>query len=133
MKTKGLDGRTYSISLSQYTNNEKIGASEPHKRARKLLKKLYPFDPILEELYIPGNSSSLYADFYIASQRLMVEVHGEQHFRFIPFFHKTPQGFAESKKRDREKIDWCELNHIRIVILKDDENESIWEKRIRDE
>jgi len=38
--------------------------------------------------------------------------------------------FAQHKKRDREKIEWCELNGIEYIELPYSEDLEQWRKRI---
>lgn len=92
--------------------------SSYHLAARKLLKELYPTMQILEEvpIYIRRNEIA-YLDFYIPLINKCIEVHGEQHYKFIPHFHVNRMGFAKAQKKDREKKDWCELNNITFVEL----------------
>lgn len=59
--------------------------------------------------------SRLELDFYIPDLCLAIEVQGDQHFAFIPFFHKNQEGFALRKQRDREKADLCYGRDIRLV------------------
>ena len=61
--------------------------------------------------------TGLIADFFIPDIKVMVEIHGAQHYSFIKHFHKTKAGFIRSQKRDRLKKEWCELNDIIYVEL----------------
>ena len=78
--------------------------------------KLLPNEVILEEFYIP--IERLYLDFFIPRKMLAVEINGEQHEKFVPFFHGTMSNFKESVERDAKKKRWCELNNIRLISLK---------------
>lgn len=83
--------------------------------ARELLSKTFPYSSIYEEVTLLG--TGLIADFFIPDIRIIVEVHGEQHYKFVKRFHKTQAGFAASKKRDRIKQEWCDLNDIIYIEL----------------
>jgi len=90
----------------------------------------------LEEVKLPGSTelyrkSVLYLDFYIPSIRLAIEVHGQQHYEFCPFFHKSKADFLKSKARDEDKIDWCKLNDITLITLKYSESDDEWRQRIK--
>jgi len=112
-------------------NSTKL-CSQYHLRARSLLKELFPVCPILEEVPISiRRLETLYLDFYIPLHNLCVEVHGEQHYSFIPHYHGNLLGFAKAKKRDREKIEWCEINEITIVELPYNEDLNEWQTRIK--
>ncbi len=131
MHITGLDGKEYNWNLSLYTNNQRANASAGHNKARLLLIDLFPFDPILEELTLPGTSPKLFADFFIAAQMLMVEVQGRQHYEYVPFFHKTIHNFYKSVRRDQMKLDWCIKNDIILIDLNDKESIDEWREQIK--
>lgn len=79
------------------------------------MSKTFPYSSVYEEVTLLG--TGLIADFFIPDVRVIVEVHGEQHYKFVKRFHKTQAGFAASKKRDRIKQEWCDLNDIIYVEL----------------
>jgi hypothetical protein len=130
MKVQGLDGRTYHWSLKGHVplGSEEAG-SEYHARARMLLAQLFPADRRLEEVGLPG-SGDLRADFYLPARRLVVEVHGRQHYEFVAFFHKTFFGFLQHQRRDLEKQAWCVLNALTYCELPYDESDPEWSRRI---
>jgi len=130
MTIMGLDGKQYKLNLNDLIPKEsdKRTRSFGHISARELLREEFPTDRILEELYLPG-SNGLYADFYLPYQKLMVEVHGRQHFEFTKHFHGDRWGFLKSQKRDRQKEQWCGLNMIYLIVLKDSEIDE-WRKQI---
>lgn len=130
MKVIGLDGKEYKWNIGQY-NRKRPVVSEGHKRARNLLKEIYPCEIVLEELTLPGTGRfALYADFFLSGPRLMVEVHGKQHFEFNSFHYKSKSEFIAAQMRDSKKAEWCELNGIRLVILKDSEQNERWREQI---
>jgi len=111
------------------TNLERL-KSRPHIICRTLLKRLFPFCIAAEEVHLPGASTSLYLDFFLPSERLGVEVHGQQHFVYCERFHGNMGGFRASLKRDSEKKRLCELNGIKLAILPWDQEEN-WQQIIR--
>lgn len=140
MKVIGINGKEYIWNLTGYNifNNDTRKRSKYHIRARNLLKEIYNSYRILEEVKLPGSTelyrkSVLYLDFYIPSIKLAIEVHGQQHYEYSPFFHKSQADFLKSKARDEDKIRWCEINDIRIVTLKYSESENEWRQRIKSE
>jgi hypothetical protein len=89
----------------------------------------------LEEVPLPGShkpsrKSTLFVDFLIPSASLAVEVHGRQHFEFVAHFHGDKRGFRKSKARDKDKVNWLELNSITLVTLNYLETEDEWKERI---
>ncbi len=131
MKVKGLDGREYPWSLPQPVVGDNPAKSEGHRRAKKVLKGLYPLDRLLEEVGLPGCPTRLTADFFVPLRKLLVEVQGRQHEEFVPHFHGSREGFAASRRRDNDKRKWAELNGLTLVELPDDESDEEWRERIR--
>ena len=138
MKVVGLNGREYNLNLQKYDvkANDKRKRSKHHVRARKLIKEVYHSYRILEEVKLPGSTSThkrsvLYLDFFIPNIRKDVEVHGRQHYEYTPFFHKSKADFILAKARDEDKIEWCELNNIEIVTLKYSGSDDEWRKSIK--
>lgn len=133
MKFIGLDNRVYTLSVSEYIvyDNNTRKKSELHLRARKLIAQLYPCTTILEEVPLSGCKSerTLLADFLIPSQKILVEVNGEQHYKYIKHFHGSVEGFKTSLKRDAKKREWCELNSITLIELPFGETDEQWSKR----
>lgn len=131
MKVKGFDGREYTwppLGKHVYLNDRRH-RSEPHLKCRGLLKELYPLYRFLEEVPLPG-SEKLSADFYLPWRNIVIEVHGEQHYKFIPFFHGNIMKFLEAKQRDLKKIDWCNQNNIGVIELPHFESIEQWRERI---
>lgn len=137
MKVKGINGKEYVWNLSGYDvfNDDQRKRSKYHIRARGLLKELFSSYRILEEVKLPGSTalnrkSVLYVDFYIPTISLAIEVHGEQHYEYNPFFHKSKADFLKAKARDEDKIEWCRLNNIRIVVLDYRKTDDEWRTEI---
>ncbi len=92
---------------------------------------MMPTMQILEEVKIsPRKSQIMYLDFYIPLTRTCIEVHGEQHYKFVAHYHSNQLAFLQSQKRDREKQEWCEINQIKYVALPYDESDIEWEQKI---
>jgi hypothetical protein len=109
--------------------------SSLHTLARDIIKEMFPGLSIYEEVTLPGSkrlgrSSLLYADFFIPDAMLVIEVHGRQHYQYCSFFHKDKIDFVNAKKRDTDKIEWCEMNNINIVVLPFNEKDT-WKNLIQ--
>jgi|TARA_R100000278_G_C5432316_1_gene150544 hypothetical protein len=137
MKVTGINGREYAWNLTSYTvdANDKRKRSKYHIRARNILKQIFHSYRILEEVKLPGSTEShrkgvLYLDFYIPQIMLAVEVHGQQHYEYTPFFHKNKAEFALAQSKDDDKIKWCELNKIDIIVLKYSDTDEQWRDQI---
>jgi hypothetical protein len=127
-----LDGNTQNWSLTGGIAHGKIQSkSELHLAARSLLKDSFPTLQILEEIQIPlRKSETLYLDFYLPLIKKCIEVHGEQHYRFVAFYHVSPIGFARHKKRDAEKKEWCLKNNIEYIEFAYNESIDEWKAKL---
>jgi len=137
MKVTGLNSREYVWNLEGYSvaANDTRKRSKFHLRARELLKEIFHSYRILEEVKLPGSTPShrkgvLFLDFLIPQIKLAVEVHGQQHYEFCPFFHKSKADFVLAKAKDEDKIEWCELNKVDLVVLKYSDTDEQWREQI---
>jgi len=135
MKVTGLDGREHLWNVTKYKARAKC--SKLHARARQVLTTEFPYDTIYEELTLPGSkderqTKTLSADFFVPTRQLMVEVQGEQHYKFNSHFFENKLEFFRAQARDRLKKDWCELNKFMLVQLPFNEDDQQWLQRIRD-
>jgi hypothetical protein len=128
-----LDNHQQTWSLSGHIAKGRMqNKSSLHLAARKLLSSRFPTLQILEEVSIPiRKSETLYMDFYLPLIKTCIEVHGEQHYKFIPFYHASISNFLKAKKKDQEKIEWCSKNNINHIVLPFDESIEEWEKRLK--
>lgn len=133
MQIKTLDGQIQNWQLTGHYAHAKLeNRSSLHLRAREVLKQTYPTIQILEEVPSPiKRSETYYIDFYIPMLKTAIEVHGEQHYKFVRFYHNNQLGFLKSQKRDREKREWCETNSIRYIELPFSESDIEWQARIQ--
>lgn len=81
-----------------------------------MLKEHFPFGYILEEVTLPG-TGGLTADFFLPQKKLIVEVHGPQHYKYNTFFHRDISAMIAQRQNDRRKREFCELNEIDLVEL----------------
>lgn len=132
MQIKDLDGNQHIWHLTGNMAHGKISnKSSLHLLARKLISDVFPTLQILEEVPIPlRKSETLYLDFYLPLKKLCIEVHGEQHYKFVPFYHNNMMSFLKSQKRDREKQEWCSNNSISYIELPFNEIEDEWLGRL---
>ncbi len=129
MKVKGIDGKLYIWNPIGNTDLSRE-ISSYHSRARIIVRSLFPSERILEEVGLPGTWPMLYADIIIPLRKFVVEAHGPQHYKFIPYFHGTQREFIEGKKRDEKKRNWCEINNFYYIELPYWENDDEWRYRI---
>ncbi len=130
MIVSDLDGNTKQFHLTGHICYGILNKSSYHLLARELMSDLYPTMQILEEVPIEiRKSQTLYLDFYIPLIKTAIEVHGEQHYKFISYYHKTPLNFMRHKKRDKDKKIWCEINGIKNIEFPFNESCEQWKKR----
>lgn len=130
MKITGLDNKEYAWSPTYNSSNTEV-RSKLHERAKTLLTKLYPNDIITEEISLPGSGRPpLRADIFLPMRSIMVEVHGEQHFKYNKFFFKDKGQFFKAKARDQKKKDWCNLNDIMLVEFNFNESDEEWKNKL---
>lgn len=137
MKVVGLNDRVYDLNLSKFVvnGNEVQNRSQYHIQARMLLRDIFKGYILLEEVKLPGSrcpskKSVLFLDFFIHNLMLAIEVHGKQHYEYVPFFHKSKLGYLYAQKRDEIKKAWCDLNHIQLVTLKYSDTPEQWREQI---
>lgn len=131
MLIKDLDGNSHNWLLTgNMAKGKVINKSSYHLTARNMITDIYPTLQILEEVPIQlRKNETLYLDFYLPLKKICFEVHGEQHYKFIPFYHSNMLNFLKAQRRDREKEEWCNINNIKYISLSYN-NESEWRDRI---
>jgi len=72
----------------------------------------------------------LFLDFLIPQIKLGIEVHGQQHYEYTQFFHKNKAEFMLAKAKDEDKIEWCEINKVDLIILKYSDTDEQWRDQI---
>lgn len=132
MIIKDLDGVSHNWNLTGNMAKGRVeNRSSLHLAARELIISAFPTLQVLEEVPIQlRRSESLYLDFYLPLKKTCIEVHGEQHYKFVPFYHNNMLAFLKSQKRDREKQEWCSINGIEYISLPYNENLEEWKMRI---
>ena len=62
--------------------------------------------------------SRVFVDFEIITykgDRIIIEYNGEQHYRFVKFFHKTLENFEKRLYRDKRVREYCYENKIKYI------------------
>lgn len=65
------------------------------------------------------NSEKIIIDFkvIINSTEYWIEVNGQQHYKYINFFHKTESNFQKQLKRDENVRKYCKENNIILIEI----------------
>lgn len=136
MNIIGLDNKEYNLIFKRSKRNKK-NESKYHKRARSVLTNEFPCFIIYEEVALPGTKNErqrrpLFADFFIPEKRIIVEVQGEQHYKYNEFFYKKDKlAFFTAQSRDRNKQRWCSINNITLIELPFCDTDEEWVYKIR--
>lgn len=130
MKFKTLDGKEKTVKNIKDCIIKWDGKSRSkfQEEVKKFLKKYWKGDVVFEELKVVGTRLTL--DFFNANKRIAIEVQGQQHFKYIPFFHGNRGNYLNQIKRDVKKIQFCELNEIKLIEIypKDELSKELFEK-----
>lgn len=66
---------------------------------------------------ISGLGERCELDFYVERLHLGIEIQGEQHYRFIPHFHRTYDGFLAQRRRDEFKSIICRAEGVKLFLI----------------
>ena len=133
MKVRDLNGdvRNWKLSCHIVRSSDERPRSQLHLKARKLLTELYPTVQIMEEVPVTiRRGQTSYFDFFINTIKLVIEVHGAQHYKYNTLYHSSAQDFINQKRRDADKKEWCELNNFTYIELPYNEKTEQWKYRI---
>lgn len=116
---------------STYTETEmaskSIGKiSKLHTAFREAIQEVYPDFPFAENVrpdWLRSDSGyPLELDFYFETIDMAVEIQGQQHYRYIPYFHGKLSGFDAQRRRDNLKKRICFKKQVVLLFIKDDES-----------
>jgi len=96
------------------------GESKGEVECRRVMQKLFdkPFYKIRPQFLnnpVTFGTNNLELDCFNEELKLAVEYDGAQHYKFIPHFHKTHDGFMNQRYRDYMKEQMCKENNIRLI------------------
>lgn len=115
------------LNLKNFKQQGEDSKSNFQNQIGNILQDLFPNDIILEEVRIPEENFVL--DFFIPSMKLVIECQGVQHDKHIKFFHRTVVDFNKQKTRDQRKRDWCSLNDLKLIEIRNERSpESILDR-----
>ena len=56
-------------------------------------------------------------DFYLPTQKIILEFNGQGHYQMISKFFRNKTEFYKAQERDRRKISYCLANDIKIYCI----------------
>lgn len=77
--------------------------------------------------------NNIKVDFYLPKYNTIIEFHGQQHYKYIPFFHKNKDDFYIQVDRDERLRKYCKQRKINLIEIKYsqiDKIENILNKKI---
>jgi hypothetical protein len=124
MRLLNINGKLVSKSVSKYLIKwDEKSRSNIQFKSKQFFKKYWLSHIVYEEFPVYG--SRMKVDFLNATKKIAVEVQGEQHESFNPFFHANSRvNYLNSIKRDYNKHKWLEVNGFKII--------EIYQKEIKD-
>jgi hypothetical protein len=95
---------------------ESKGEIECRRALESILKK--PFSKARPDFLrneVTGGVYNMELDCYNPELKIAVEYNGQQHYRFIPYFHRNKDRFINQRYRDVLKRKLCEENGITLI------------------
>jgi hypothetical protein len=117
MKFIGLNNRELTLkNPKKYLIDwNKISRSKFQLETKNFLKPYWQHDIVFEEFRMVGTRLSF--DFYNANKKIIIEVQGVQHTKFVKFFHGNRLKYLQQLKRDDKKYEFCQKNNLRLVEI----------------
>jgi len=106
------------------------------KKCREIIQQLFGRDfPSVRPNFLknPKTGRNLECDMINEELKLVIERNGEQHYKFTPYFHKTPQDFSDQQYRDQIKKQLLYANNYRLIIVPYTVSENNLEEYLRNE
>ncbi|HLD86843.1 MAG TPA: hypothetical protein VJB12_02160, partial [Candidatus Nanoarchaeia archaeon] len=97
----------------------KSGVSEGERQLRDVIKELFPSKDILYNDY---TGIGMELDIYLPEIKLGFEYQGQQHYKYVPHFHKNKKNFIHRKALDNKKKTLCLKNEIKLIEIFDHES-----------
>ena len=118
MKFKTLTGGVRSVSnAKKYIINWKgKSRSKLQFSVKKFLEQYWLHDIVFEEFPMAGTKLSF--DIFNANKSIAIEVQGQQHVKYTPFFHGGNKiNYIDQLRRDKQKSDFCKANSIKLIEI----------------
>lgn len=92
--------------------------SKGEGRCREVLQSIFGVHfPSTRPYFLknPDTGKNLELDCYNPDLKIAVEYQGQQHYRFIKYFHKDEEAFRKQQQRDQYKKAVCESRGICLI------------------
>lgn len=96
------------------------GDSKGETECRRVMEKIFrkPFPKVRPDFLrnpVTGNNFNCELDCYNEELKLAVEYNGQQHYKFVPYFHKNKEAFYNMRYRDELKKRMCHDNDVVLI------------------
>jgi len=117
MKFKTLNGSLKRVSkIRKYIIDwEGKSRSKIQYNTKQKIKDVWANNVVFEEFPVAGTKLTL--DFYNASKKIAIEVQGQQHRKYVKFFHGNKMNYLDQLRSDKQKIEFCKINDIRLIEI----------------
>ena len=118
MKFKTLIGSLKNVRKPRnyLINWEAESKSKLQFNTKQFLHQYWKNHIVFEEFPLVG--TRLRFDFYNANKKIIIEVQGQQHTKYVPYFHgKSKSGYIDQLRRDNDKLRFCEINRLKFVEI----------------
>jgi len=118
---KGTWAKSYFMLPRNYQNREKSSfKSKGEIECKRVVEKLFSkrFIKVRPDILrnpVTGGIKNLELDCYNDEMKLAIEYNGQQHYKYIPYFHKNNEAFLNQKYRDFMKKTLCEKHGITLI------------------
>jgi len=116
--SKGKKWDNYCINCINERANKietlNISGSVGEQLLFTIVKKVFQ-DELIIRNYRPKWLEGLEIDIYLPNRKMGFEYDGEQHFKYIPYFHTDYEHFDKQKKRDKLKDEICKKGNIHLI------------------
>ena len=87
----------------------------------------YETEKTFDWLINPNTNHKLFVDIFFPKLNLAIEIDGEQHYKFLPYFHKNEEEFLYNVNRDRIKDRLLKENGVDIIRIRKDSNYNLYD------
>lgn len=103
--------------LAKWMRNDMNITSVGEKTIIKILKQNNILYEREKQFLDGGKIKNCRFDFYLPKYNIIIEFHGEQHYKMNSFFYKNRSEFTKAQERDRVKISYCLAHNIPIYCI----------------
>ena len=124
---KGSWSRSFYYEPDMFTLKNNVPSTESTRKqssgeteCRRVLEHLFsrPFPSVRPNFLrnpVTGGRNNLELDCFCEELRLAVEYNGQQHYKYIPYFHSGYEAFRNQQYRDEIKRRMCRDNGIVLI------------------